>query len=173
MKTDASVKPSEPAEPLEVLLTEMDPVWPGARTLADTAVARLVELALLSAPGLSRDTVRVRVEGGWVTLSGEVEWQYQKQAAARAVADVAGMTGLSDQVGVRPKVSERDVRSGIEAALTLRARSDARALTVEIQGRDVTLSGIVHSSYERDAAWHSAWGSPGVRNVVDRLTVAS
>ena len=173
MKTDTSVEPCDPAGQPGNPPIGTDRVRPGSTTHADSAIARLAEAALLSAPGLFKDTVRVTVEFGWVTLSGEVEWQYQKQAAANAVADVAEMAGLSDHVAIRPKVSESDVRSGIVAALTQRAVSDARSITVEIQEGNVTLSGVVHSSFERDAVWHSAWGSPGVRNVVDRLTVTS
>lgn len=175
MKTNAPLTPiaqSGSGRPTSALLgaTRFDPA---ARMLADTDIAILVEDVLRAATYLPIDVVRVRVDSGWVTLSGELDWKYQKQAAAKAVADLRCVVGVSDRITIRPKVSASVVRSDIEAALTLRARTDARNITVEIRGGDVTLGGIVHSLSERDAAWHSAWGAPGVRNVVDRLTVTA
>ena len=82
------------------------------------------------------------------------------------------MTGVSDQIAIKPKVSSTLVKSDIEAALRRRARTDAQRISVEVQGSDVTLTGSVHSWSERDLARDSAWGTPGVRNVVDKMTVS-
>jgi osmotically-inducible protein OsmY len=115
--------------------------------------------------------VKVMVEGGWVTLTGEVDWHYQRQAAAACVRHLLGVTGVTERIALRPAVQATAVRSDIEAALRRRATSDASGITVTVDGGDVTLSGPVHSWHERNAATHSAWGTPGVRNVIDHLTL--
>ena len=83
-----------------------------------------------------------------------------------------GVRGVSDQIVVKPKVSLSAVKSEIEAALKRRAAADAKKISVNVQGADVTLTGTVHSWSERELAKHSAWGTPGVRNVVDKMAFA-
>jgi osmotically-inducible protein OsmY len=118
---------------------------------------------------LSADAVKVLVEGGWMTLSGQVEWQYQRQLAADCVRYVAGVTGVSNQIAIEPALSARVVKADIEAALLRRATADAKTIAVDVQGADVTLTGTVHSWAERDPATRSAWGTAGVRRVVDKM----
>ena len=122
---------------------------------------------------MPKDSVKVMVEKGWVTLSGEVEWDYQRQDAAKGIRHLTGVTGVSDQIAIKPKVSLSAVKSDIEAALQRRAKADAQRISVAIRGGDVTLTGTVHSWSERAAARHSAWGTPGVRSVVDHMTIVS
>lgn len=143
----------------------------GSLPLADADIARTAEEVLRMAIYLPSEAVKVLVECGWVTLSGEVDWQYQKRAAAAAVAALSCVAGVTDHIAIRPKISMHAVKSDIEAALTRRARADAQKISVQISGGDVTLAGVVHSISERDLAWHSAWGAAGVRNVVDQMTV--
>ncbi len=83
-----------------------------------------------------------------------------------------GVTGVSDQIAIKPTVSSTLVKSDIEAALKRRARTDAQNISVDVQGTDVTLTGPVHSWSERDLAKESAWSTPGVRNVIDKMTVS-
>lgn len=101
-----------------------------------------------------------------------MEWEYQRATATDAVRHLAGVTGVSDAIAIKPKVSSTLVKSDIEAALKRRARTDAQKISVAVQGSDVTLTGSVHSWSERDLARDSAWGTPGVRNVVDNMTVS-
>ena len=112
------------------------------------------------------------VEGGWVTLSGDVDWQYQRQAANDSVRCLMGVTGISDQISIKPSVTATAVKSDIEAALKRTSIADAKQISVAVHGSDVTLSGTVHSWDGRDTATNSAWGTPGVRNVVDLMTLA-
>ena len=119
----------------------------------------------------SADAVQVMVEGGWLTLSGNVPWQYQREDAADSVRYLAGVTGVSNQIAIKPNVSAVVVKTDIEAALKRRASADAKTIAVAVQGSEVTLSGTVHSWAERDLATRSAWGTPGVRNVVDQMTL--
>ena len=83
-----------------------------------------------------------------------------------------GVTGVSNQIVIKPHVSTSAVKSDIEAALKRRATADAKKISVEVRGADVTLTGKVSSWSERDLAKHAAWGTPGVLNVVDKMTFA-
>jgi osmotically-inducible protein OsmY len=142
----------------------------GKRTDAD--IARSAENILSWTSTLPADAVKVLVEDGWVTLSGELEWQYQRQAASDAVRHLPGITGVSNQIAIQPQATARLVKADIEAALQRRAASDAQTIMVDVHGGDVTLSGTVHSWSERDLAKRSAWGSSGVRAVVDKMSLS-
>ena len=137
----------------------------------DVDIARAAENVLQWTTYLPRDAVAVLVDHGWITLSGEVDWDYQRQAAVKAVRHLMGVTGVSDQIGIRGGVTLQAVQTEIEAALKRRARQDAQQISVDIRGADITLRGTVHSWSERELAMHSAWGTPGVRSVVDQMTI--
>ncbi len=141
----------------------------GQRTDADIAASARSILGWMSA--LPPDAVKVLVENGWLTLSGTVEWQFQRQDAADSVRYLLGVTGVSNQIAVQPALAAKDVKSDIEAALARRATADAQAIHVAVDGGDVTLSGTVHSWAERELATRSAWGTAGVRHVVDRMNL--
>jgi osmotically-inducible protein OsmY len=141
----------------------------GKRTDADIAASAKNILSWSSS--LPEQAIKVMVEGGWLTLSGEVEWQYQRQDAADSVRLLTGVTGVSNQIAIKPALSATVVKSDIEAALKRRAAADAKIIAVDVNGGDVTLSGTVHSWDERELAKRSAWGSLGVRNVVDKMTL--
>lgn len=142
----------------------------GKRTDADIAEAAKNILDWTSS--LPADAVKLQVESGWLTLSGNVEWQYQRQDAADSVRFLAGVTGVSNQIAIKVSQLAAGVKSDIEAAIKRRAADDAKSIAVEVKGTDVTLTGTVHSWSERDLATRSAWGSVGVGKVVDKLTIA-
>ena len=142
----------------------------GQRTDAD--IAKSAQSVLSWTSSLPQDAIKVLVEAGWLTLSGDVEWQYQRQDAAASLRYLPGVVGISNQIGIKPSVSAGVVKSDIEAALKRRAANDAKTINVEVNGADVTLTGTVHSWVERDLATHTAWGTTGVRQVVDKLTLA-
>ncbi|MCV2356523.1 BON domain-containing protein [Paucibacter sp. B2R-40] len=141
----------------------------GKRTDADIAGSARNILSWTSS--LPTDAVKVLVEGGWLTLSGDVEWQFQRQDAADSVRYLLGVIGVSNQIAIKPSLSATVVKSDIEAALKRRAMADAKTIAVEVKGADVTLTGTVHSWAERDLATRSAWSSAGVRNVVDKMNL--
>jgi osmotically-inducible protein OsmY len=107
-----------------------------------------------------------------MTLAGEVSWQFQRQAAVDAVRYLFEVTGVSDQIVLKPPLSVSLVKSEVEAALMRGATADAKNISVAIHGADVTLTGSVHSWSAREKANNSAWGAPGVRNVVDKMTIS-
>lgn len=138
---------------------------------SDADIARSAENILGWTGSLPADAVKVMVEGGWLTLSGEVEWQYQRQDAAAAVRHLPGITGLSNQIGIQPTLSAGIVKGDVEAAIARRAAAHADPIAVEVHDADVTLTGTVHSWAERDLVTRSAWGSTGVRHVIDKMTL--
>jgi len=145
----------------------------GKRT--DTDIARSAESILSWSSTIPAGAVKVLVEGGWLTLSGEVEWQYQRQDAAKSVRYLSGVIGVSNQIAIKTTVSPTPsasvVKSEIEAALKRRAVADANSITVGVTAGDVTLTGTVHSWAERELARRSAWASPGVNKVVDKMAI--
>ena len=157
---------------VKALAIEMDVKLPGSSKRTDADIARSVENVLQWTTFLPRDHVKVMVEGGHVTLSGEVDWEYQRQAATGAIRYLVGVAGVSEQIRIKkPKVSSGAVKSDIEAALKRRATADAQKISVAVNGADVTLTGKVHSWSERDLARNSAWGTSGVQSVTDNMTV--
>ena len=139
------------------------------RTDADIAMAaeRALEWNVLVPDG----RIRPMVEKGLLTLQGEVEWGYQRSAAEGAVRDLMGVTGVSNLVKVKPKLSPADVEKKIHDALSRQADREARRLSISVDGSQVTLRGVVHSWAERDAVQGAAWATPGVSFVVNDLLV--
>jgi osmotically-inducible protein OsmY len=137
----------------------------------DADIARSAENVLSWATSVPDDAVQVMVEAGWITLSGAVDWQFQKQAASDAVRFLVGVKGVSNQIAIKPTLTMSAVKADIEAALNRRAIRDARKISVKVDGADVTLTGTVHSFADRELATNSAWGTPGVRSVVDDMTL--
>ncbi len=137
----------------------------------DADIAASVENLLEWSATLPAGVIKVMVEGGWVTLSGTVDWKFQKQSAADSIRHLMGVVGVSDQITIKPSVSATVVKSDIEAALKRAALADAHQIAVTVHGTDVTLSGTVHNWAERETATNSAWRTPGVRNVVDMMVL--
>jgi osmotically-inducible protein OsmY len=137
----------------------------------DTDIAQAVLAALRWNTMVPKDKVTVAVANGWVTLAGTVDWEYQRQAAANAIRYLAGVRGVTNIVAIKPHVSVGDVKGKIENALKRSAEVDARRIHVAVSDDTVTLSGNVHSWFERDEARRAAWSAPGVRAVDDRIAV--
>jgi osmotically-inducible protein OsmY len=154
---------------VRALAIEIDVELAGSSIRTDGDIARSADNVLIWTTSVPRDTVKVKVESGWVTLSGTVEWEFQRQAATDAVRYLMGVKGVTDLLAIRSTVSASNVKSGIEAALRRRASDDAGKISVDVHGGDVTLSGTVNSWSERELAANSAWGASGVRKVVDNM----
>jgi osmotically-inducible protein OsmY len=153
------------------LAVEMDVRLPGLNKRTDADIARSAQNVLEWTTSVPRDAVKVKAENGWITLSGELEWDYQREAAKAAVRYMLGVVGVSDEMTLKPRASMTLVKSEIEAALKRRAKSDSQQISVDVHGADVTLSGTVRSWSERELAADSAWSTPGVRKVIDNIRI--
>jgi VCBS repeat-containing protein len=116
------------------------------------------------------DEVKVKVEHGWITLEGELKWDYQRQAAKNAVKDLMGVTGVYNKITIK---SEHDAveKHEIESAISRNWTINDRDIQVAVLGTKVTLTGSVHSLYEKDEAARVAWKAPGVWTVDNNLLV--
>ena len=148
---------------------EVRPV--GAHPAADDEIAQRILDVLRWSTGLPTDAVKVKVQSGWVTLSGRVEWNYQRESAARAIRDLAGVKGVTNAILIAPKASPADIRDRIVQALKRQAELDMKNIRVEVSEGAVTLEGRVHSLTERRVAEQAVWAVPGIREVRDRLSV--
>ncbi len=117
------------------------------------------------------DKVKIKVENGWVTLTGEVNFQFQKAAAMDCVRFIEGVRGVTNNITIKPSVNVPDLKHAIEQALVRDAELEAKNIKVSADGGKVILRGKVHSGWERQAATKAAWRAAGVHMVSNELEV--
>lgn len=139
---------------------------------SETDVAKAVSLAL-NATSTIPDTVKAEINDGHVTLTGEVEWDYQRGAARRAVEHLRGVHTVSNLITLSPRPSALDTEERIRHALTRNALLDAKRIKVKVLGNKVVLDGTVRSFAEKQQAGRAAWNSPHVNDVENRISVRS
>jgi osmotically-inducible protein OsmY len=137
----------------------------------DADLAEAVVRALEWDAFVSIDDLDVTVEKGWVTLKGQVEWHYQKRDAERVVRRLTGVTGVTSLITVKPRVAASELKQKIEKAFIRSVETDAKRITVEVDGDSVILKGTVKSWAEREEAEREAWAAPGVASVDNRITI--
>ena len=154
------------------LAVEIEVNLPGSSKRDDADIARTASNVLAWASYVPQDSIKVMVEGGWITLTGNVEWEYQRNSAADAVRRLMGVTGVSNDINLEPSIAAQVVQSDIEAALKRLAKSESANITVHVDGSTVTLAGTTHSWVERDLASQAAWNAPGVKHVKDKIRIS-
>ncbi len=139
------------------------------RTDTDIAAAAINQIEWSTT--IPNGTVQATVRDGWITLDGEVEWWYQKNAAGGLVKQMAGVKGVTNSISISPKVTKKAVETDIKSAFKRSAMLDAQHIRVETSGNNVTLHGQVRNYNEYDEAERVAWSEPGVSTVDNRLEV--
>src|SRR6202023_4123179 len=138
----------------------------------DPEIAREAVTALKNQLPFSYERIKAVVRNGWVTLEGDVERQYQRQTAERAVRHLKGVKGIINDIKIKPRVEPSDIKQKIQEAFRRSAEVDANQITVETSGGEVILKGKVRSWLERDEAERVVWRAPGVTKGEDRSVVS-
>ena len=152
------------AEEIEVKLSH-----DGKRT--DIEIAEAVVNALRWHSAMKEDKIKVKVESGWVTLEGEVDWEFQRNAARTMVEDLLGVVGISNNIKVVSKLSPTEVKQKISSAFHRSATVDSDKITIGVDGTKVILTGKVRSYAEKRDAENAAWLAPGVNKVDNKLEI--
>lgn len=144
----------------------------GVHERPDPEIAREAVAALKAHLPLSWEKIKVVVKSGWITLEGEVEWNYQRETAESAARVLKGVKGVSNLIRLRPGVAPSEIKRKIEEAFRRSAEVDANRITVDAHGGEVVLKGTVRSWAERQGAERAAWMAPGVTKVDNRLVIS-
>jgi len=147
---------------------------PGSAERADPDLAAAAGHALEWDAFVPIEKLQVTVSAGWVTLHGEVEWEYQRRAAERAVSRLTGVRGVSNGISVRPvaPLDSANLAERIVDALARAGATEAERISVRVHGDTVVLAGLVHSMPERAEVEQVAWSAPGIREVQNHIAVA-
>ena len=158
---------------VRAIADEIEVRHPSDKKRSDDEIAKRAIVILDWDTVVPSGAVQVIVRGGWVTLTGKVDWQYQKKAAEECVRKLSGLQGVLNNIEIRPHVKAQDVKQKIESALKRHAEVEANGIRVIVRDNDkVLLEGTVGNWDERYAVENAAWSAPGVKSVEDRLAIA-
>jgi osmotically-inducible protein OsmY len=154
------------------IVQEIKVKLPDSLQRSDDDIARAATNALEWNVSVPHESIKVKVQDSWITLSGEVEWAYQRDAAWDAVRFLTGVSGVSNLITVKPSLKPIDAKTKIEKAIRRNARFDGQQITVETRGDKVVLEGVVHSYVILSEAENAACAAPGICEVENHLTVS-
>lgn len=138
---------------------------------SDADIAAAIETAFRWHAQIPAERIRVRVEKGRVTLSGDVDWEYQRHNAELVVRPLTGVVQVINKITLRERRAPEYVAHRIEEALARYAAQEARQVEVQVDGTTAVLHGTVHSWAERETIQAAAWSAPGISRVVNELKV--
>ncbi|MES2267514.1 MAG: BON domain-containing protein [Bacteroidota bacterium] len=138
---------------------------------SDTEIANEVLKAWKWNWEVPEEKIKVKVENGWVTLEGELQWNYQREAAKKAINTLAGVLGVSNNIKIKSETHDAIEKKDIEGALERNSSIDDLGINVDVKGSNVKLTGTVNSFYAKDEAEQIAWNAPGVWTVDNELVI--
>ena len=156
---------------VKAVVEKIEVKFPNSWSKTNAEIANEVLAALKSNLSVPEEKVTVKVEDGWVTLEGQLVWNYQKEAAKNAVSYLMGVKGVTNNIKIKSEsqdtIEQRDVENAIGRSWSI----DNNDIHVKVSGTTVTLTGTVHSWYQKDEAARIAWKTPGIWNVKNELVV--
>lgn len=120
---------------------------------------------------IPNDKVKIKVENGWITLNGELTWNFQREALEKSVKDLLGVTGVTNNITIKAESHDKIEKTKIIEALNRNWSINTKNIDVNVNGTKVTLSGSVNSWYQKDEAERIAWNTPGIWSLDNKLTV--
>lgn len=172
LKKMAAEQAAHRVQGVKAVANDIEVRLPSSSERTDADLAAAVLNALRWDAFIPAGKIDVTVSKGWVTLKGEVDYEFERRDAERAVERLSGVKGVSNLITIKPRLSSTDLKQKIEKALVRNAETDANHITVEVQGSKVILHGTVHAYAEKKAAEDTAWSAPGVTEVDNRITVS-
>jgi osmotically-inducible protein OsmY len=169
----SAARATERVSGVKAVVDELQVRLPDVHLRTDEDLARAVLNALKWDVTVPDDRIKVKVEHGYITLEGNVDYKYQETSAIKAVRNLAGVKGITNLITFKPQATPSEVKRKIEGAFRRTAELDAQRIKVDVHDNKVTLRGIVHSWAERDEAERAAWSAPGIAFVEDKLIVAA
>jgi osmotically-inducible protein OsmY len=169
----SATRATERVSGVKAVVDELQVRLPDVHLRTDEDLARAVLNALKWDVTVPDDRIKVKIEHGYITLEGNVDYKYQETSAIKAVRNLAGVKGITNLITVKPQATPSEVKRKIEGAFRRTAELDAQRIKVDVHDNKVTLRGIVHSWAERDEAERAAWSAPGIAFVEDKLIVAA
>jgi osmotically-inducible protein OsmY len=156
---------------VRALIEKIEVKFSGSYSKTNSEIATEVLDALRTRWDVPKDIIKVKVEAGWITLTGEVAWNYQKEAAEDAIKNLTGVTGVTNDITIKSESLESVEKTDIEKALKRNWAFHENRIQVQVSDHKATLTGSVDSLYQKNEAGSIAWNAPGVWTVDNELTV--
>jgi len=171
-KRFGAIRAAERVDGVKAIAEDLIVKLPSSFARSDTEIAHVAVDALKWNVEVPDDRIKVRVDGGWLILEGDVDWQFEREAAASCVRHLTGVRGVSNKIIIKARAFAPDVRRRIQDALKRSAEVDSKRISVETADGKVTLRGSVRSWTERQDAERAAWSAPGVTSVDDQIAIS-
>lgn len=170
-KKEEAEKAAKRVAGVRAVASDIEVSSPTSELKTDTEIARAIGDALKYNNAVKEDKIKVKVDNGWVTLEGQVDWEYEKVAVRTAIKNIAGIKGMANLIRIKPTTTPKDLQKQITAAFHRHANLDAQHIHVAIEGNKAILSGTVRSWIEKSDAEDAIWRAPGIATVENRLII--
>jgi osmotically-inducible protein OsmY len=156
---------------VKAVVEEIEIKYSNTFTKTDNDIAHEVLKALKDNWSVSEDNVKIKVEDGWVTLEGELTWNFQKQDAKTAISFLPGVKGVTNEIKIKSDIKDAIEKKDVEKALARSWSLNAKDIEVTVNGTNVKLTGFVDSVYQKDQAEKIVWKTPGIWSIDNDLVV--